>query len=119
MTDTSARPFRLDPPGTISLRAAFFVLWIVDAIAATLFFVVPYASELNPITVFFYGLFGLPGVPLAAICYAVIVVAIGHLLSEPLDLRFVIVMVGLYALFVTNNVLLLVLRRPPLELVGI
>lgn len=104
----------LDPPGSIGMRAAFFVLWGVDMVAATLFFLVPYATELNPVTVWFYGQFGLLGVPVAAICYAVLVVAIGHYLSEPIDRRFVVAMVALYLVLVTNNVVLLLSGYAPI-----
>ncbi|ELY64646.1 hypothetical protein [Natronococcus jeotgali] len=104
----------LDPPGSVGTRVAFFVLWGIDMVAATLFFVVPYATELNPVTVRFYELFGLPGVPLAAICYAGAVVAIGHLLSDPIDRRFVGAVVFAYLVFATNNVVLLLSGRSPL-----
>ncbi|ELY46319.1 hypothetical protein [Natronorubrum sulfidifaciens] len=107
---------KLDPPASVGLRRAFFVLWSIDTVAATLFFLVPYATELNPVTVFFYGLFGLPGVVLAAVCYAGLVIGIGHVLSDPLDVRFVVVVVLLYVVLVTNNVVLLLAREAPLEL---
>ena len=110
---------RLDPPASVGLRVAFFVFWGLDAIAATLFFLVPHATELNPVTVFFYQLFGLPGVALAAVCYAAIVIVIGHVLSDPLDVSFVGVVVLLYITFVANNYLLLVLGEPLLELLGL
>lgn len=107
---------KLDPPASIELRLAFFVLWGIDTVAATLFFLVPYATELNPVTVFFYGLFGLPGVVLAAICYAAAVIGIGHVLADPLDVRFVVSVVLLYVVLVANNVVLLFTRETPLEL---
>ncbi|ELY50779.1 MULTISPECIES: hypothetical protein [Natronorubrum] len=110
---------RLDPPASIELRVAFFILWSIDTVAATLFFLVPYATELNPVTVFFYGLFGLPGVVLAAVCYAGVVVVIGHVLSEPLDVRFVVSVVLLYVVFAANNIVLLLAREPPHELLGL
>ncbi|AGB39688.1 hypothetical protein [Natronococcus occultus] len=104
----------LDPPGSIGMRAMFFVLWGIDMVAATLFFLVPYATELNPVTVWFYEQFGLGGVPIAAICYAGLVVAIGHYLSEPIDRRFVGAMVVVYFVLVTNNVVLLLSGDAPL-----
>lgn len=110
---------RIDPPESVGLRAAFFVFWGIDAVAATLFFLVPYASELNPVTVFFYQVFGLPGVVLAAACYAAVVMLIGNFLSDPMDVRFVGLVVILYALFVTNNVLLLLLGEPLPDLLGV
>ncbi|SIR92384.1 hypothetical protein [Natronorubrum thiooxidans] len=107
---------KLDPPASVGLRRAFFVLWGIDTVAATLFFLVPYATELNPITVLFYGLFGLPGVVLAAVCYAAIVIGIGHVLSDPLDVRFVVGVVALYVVFAANNIVLLLARRSLVEL---
>ncbi|MXV62665.1 hypothetical protein GS429_11430 [Natronorubrum sp. JWXQ-INN-674] len=109
---------KLDPPGTVRLRVAFLLLWGIDVIAATLFFLVPYATELNPVTVFFYGLFGLPGVALAATGYALIVVAIGHVLPEPLDSRFVAVVVLMYVLFAANNIPLLLYAESLPELLA-
>ena len=109
----------LDPPDSPRLRLTFFVLWFVDLVAATLFFVVPYATELNPVTVFFYGLFGLPGVALAACCYAAIVVAVGNYLPDPLDVRFVAAVVLLYVFFAVNNVVLLLFRTALVNVVPI
>lgn len=106
----------LDPPGSLGLRLAFLTLWGIDMVAATLFFLVPYATELNPITVLFYGLFGLPGVALAAMCYAVIVIGLGHVLSDPIDRRFIGVMIAVYLTLVVNNVFLLLFREAPLSL---
>ncbi|MDG5818018.1 hypothetical protein [Natronococcus sp. A-GB7] len=114
MTVERSHTLELDPPGTVGLRAAFFVLWGIDMVAATLFFLVPYATELNPVTVLFYELLGLPGVAVAAICYAAIVVAIGHLLSDPIDRRFVGGMVAVYLVLVTNNVILLLSGNSPI-----
>ncbi|TYL39773.1 hypothetical protein CV102_05675 [Natronococcus pandeyae] len=104
----------LDPPGSLGLRLAFLTLWGIDMVAATLFFLVPYATELNPITVLFYGLFGLPGVALAAVCYAAIVIGLGHVLSDPIDRRFVSTMVAVYLALAANNVFLLLFREAPL-----
>ncbi len=117
MTTTRHSRFELDPPGSVPLRASFVALWSIDLVAATLFFVVPYADELNPVTVMFYELFGLPGVALAAVGYAGIVVTIGHYLSEPLDRQFVAAVVALYVVFVINNVILLVFRIAPINVV--
>lgn len=119
MSVQSSLSSKLDPPESISLRVAFVVFWAIDAVAATLFFLVPYATELNPVTVFFYQVFGLPGVVLAAACYAAVVIAIGHVLTDPLDVRFVALMVILYLLLATNNVLLLVIGDPLPELLGV
>lgn len=105
----------MDRPGPTGLRAAFFSLWFVDLVATICFFVVPYASELNPITVFLYQVLGFPGVVIAAISYAVIVIAIGHALSRPLDVGFVAVMVALYATFASSNVYLLLFGESLLE----
>ena len=107
---------RLDPPGTVGLRAAFVGLWFVDLVATICFFMVPYAHELNPITVFLYDSFGLVGVVIAAVSYAALVVALGHVLSKPIDAGFVALTVGLYVLFVSNNLILLVSREAFLAL---
>ncbi|RKD97148.1 hypothetical protein [Halopiger aswanensis] len=115
-TSVLERTLEFDPPGSRRLRLAFATLWVVDLIAAASFFVVPYASELNPVTVFFYDLFGLAGVALAAICYAAVVVVVGNVLSAPIDGRFVAGAVVLYAAFAFNNVVLLLFRQAPLEM---
>ena len=106
-------PVTPDPPRSSSLRIAFLGLWLVDTVAATLFFVLPEPTELNPVTVYFYDLFGLPGVVLAATSYAAVVIGVGHVLSDPADNRFLGLVVALYFAFVTNNVVLLTLGRAP------
>ncbi|OAQ53443.1 hypothetical protein HTG_08155 [Natrinema mahii] len=113
MVDTAnASGIGLDRPGTTSLRAAFFAVWFVDLVATVGFFTVPYAYELNPVTVFLHDLFGLAGVVLAAAIYAAAVLVIGYVLSRPFDVAFVVAVVGCYALFASNNVVLLVSREP-------
>ena len=107
---------RLDPPGPAGLRAAFVGVWSVDLVATLFFFIVPYAHELNPITVFLHDVFGLVGVVIAAVSYAALVVGFGHVLSRPLDTGFVALVVGLYALFASHNVVLLVSRESVLML---
>ncbi|WP_255192617.1 hypothetical protein [Natronobeatus ordinarius] len=107
-------PATLDLPGSVPLQVAFLALWFVDMVAASLFFVFPEPTELNPVTVFFFELFGLPGVVLAATCYAAAVVAISHVLSAPADDRFLIVVVSMYTAFVGNNVALLAFGNAPL-----
>lgn len=102
----------VDRPGTARLRAAFYGVWFVDLVATIMFFVVPYAYELNPVTVLLHDIFGLPGVVLAALIYAGVIVVIGHVLPRPLDVAFVVGVVALYALFASNNVVLLVSREP-------
>ena len=106
---------KLDPPESVGLRVAFLVLWTIDVVAATLFFLVPYATELNPVTVFFYGVFGLPGVVLAGLCYAALVVVIARVLSDPMDVRFVALVVVLYVTFAANNIVLLLFEDPLLQ----
>jgi multidrug efflux pump subunit AcrB len=112
MMETDSAEIGLERPGTASLRAAFFGVWFVDLVATILFFTVPYASELNPVTVFLHDLFGMVGVVLAALIYAGFVVGIGFLLSRPFDVGFVTGAVVLYAIFASNNVVLLVFREP-------
>lgn len=115
MIDASVSSVDLDPPGSIPLRASFFLLWGIDLLAATLFFAVPYAYERNPITVYLYGLFGVPGVVLAAVTYAAVVVALGNLLPDPVDGRFARTVVALYGVLAVNNVVLLVFRTALLD----
>lgn len=102
----------LDPPGTRPLRTAFLVLWLTDLVVASLFFRLPYAQELNPITVRSYEVLGLPGVTLAAAGYAVVVLAVGHVLSDPWDVRFLGGVNVLYAIFAINNVPLVLFGEP-------
>lgn len=99
-------------PGTSRLRAAFGLAWLADLIATVFLFVVPYAHELNPVTVLLYEALGLAGVVLAAAAYAAVVVAVGGLLRTPHDGLFVAGAASLYALFATNNVVLLAVREP-------
>jgi hypothetical protein len=112
MTAVATLEERIDPPGTAGLRAAFFGAWFVDLVATVCFFLVPYATELNPVTVFLHDVFGLGGVVLAALVYAGFVIGIGHVLSRPYDGGFVIAVVIMYAVFASNNVVLLVAREP-------
>ncbi|WP_323368203.1 hypothetical protein [Natrarchaeobaculum aegyptiacum] len=83
------------------------MLWAIDVVTAVLLILVPYASELNPVTVFFYVEFGIPGVVFVGCVYAAIVVVIGNVLPHPSDLAFVAVIVALYLFFVFNNLLVL------------
>lgn len=116
MSTESLSSIELDPPDSIGLQFAFLALWLVDTVAATLFFVLPYATELNPVTVFFYELFGLPGVAVAAVCYAAVVMAVGHFLSHPHDVAFVALIVVAYAAFAMNNVPLILFEETLPEL---
>lgn len=102
---------RLDPPNSRHLRLSFHLLWLLDMMTAVLLILVPYAKELNPVTVFLYDLFGYPGVALTAVTYAVVVMAVGHYLSHPIDLTFLISTVGMYLFFVFNNVIVLAFDR--------
>lgn len=99
-------------PGGPRLRKAFYLVWFVDLMATMQLFLVPYARELNPVTVMFYESIGLVGVALAAVTYAAVIVAIGHLLSRPFDVGFVTAVVSSYAFFASNNVFLLLFREP-------
>ncbi|PCR92202.1 hypothetical protein [Natrinema ejinorense] len=110
---TATAPDRgLNRPGSPGLRTAFFGVWFVDLVATILFFSVPYATEINPVTVFLHDVFGVAGVVLAALIYAGLVVVIGLLLPTPFDVGFVMSVVVMYALFASNNVVLLVAREP-------
>ncbi|WP_049907434.1 hypothetical protein [Halovivax asiaticus] len=101
----------LDPPNSRWLRRSFHLLWLVDMMTAVLLIFAPYAKELNPVTVFFYDVFGFAGVALAAATYAGIVVAVGHYLSHPIDLAFLVTVVSMYLFFVFNNVIVLAFDR--------
>lgn len=105
----------LTTPDSPRLRRTFFLLWAIDMVTAALLILVPYASELNPVTVFFYHLFGLVGVALAACCYAAIFVAIGSFLPKPIDVLFVAMLVLLYVFFVFNNSIILIFDWSPLD----
>lgn len=76
-------------------------------VTAVLLILVPYASELNPVTVLFYVEFGIPGVVFVACLYAAVVVVVGNFLPHPSDVAFVAVLVVVYFLFVFNNLLVL------------
>ncbi|MFC6717527.1 hypothetical protein ACFQGT_04420 [Natrialbaceae archaeon GCM10025810] len=106
-----------DPPGSAGARLTFLGAWFVDLLATLCFFLVPYASELNPVTVYLHDVFGLPGVVLAAFCYAAIVIVIGHVLSNPADAAFVVVVAILYVLFAGNNIVLLVFGEAVFEMI--
>lgn len=105
---------RFEPPGSIPLWAGFLVFWLVDTITAGLFFQFPHATETNPVTVLLYGMFGLPGVVLAAGSYATIVIAIDILLPEPADRYFLAAVVVGYVILVCNNVILLLSGTAPI-----
>lgn len=115
MNPTNPVAVRLDRPTNRPLRLAFGTAWLVDLVATVFLFVVPYASELNPITRVFYDAIGLPGVLLAGSVYAAVVVLTGHLLSKPIDGLFVAGTASVYAVCATNNVVLLVSREPIVE----
>lgn len=106
---------KIDPPGPQTLRISFHLLWALDMCTAVLLILAPYASELNPVTVYFYGLFGFPGVALAACCYAAVVVGVGNYLSHPVDLLFLIAITALYIFFVFNNFIVLLYEDSIME----
>ncbi|GAB7017412.1 hypothetical protein [Halostagnicola bangensis] len=108
---------RSNRPGGSRLRLAFFITWFADLVASVHLFLVPYAHELNPITVMFYEFIGLPGVVLAAVTYAVVIIAVGYVLSSPFDVGFVTIIVSAYAFFASNNIVLLVFREPLLDMI--
>ncbi|MFB6161763.1 MAG: hypothetical protein ABEJ61_11420 [Haloferacaceae archaeon] len=109
-TGALASRLPLYPPGTRALRVAFWALWAFDLVAASLFFAVSHVVEVNPVTVFFYGLFGSAGVVLAAGCYAGLVVLVGGLLPERRGLQFLVAVLLVYAVFTVNNAGLLFFR---------
>ncbi len=119
MSVETVSSLRSNRPGGPRLRLAFFITWFADLVASVHLFLVPYAHELNPITVMFYEFVGLPGVVLAAVSYAVVILAIGYVLSSPFDVGFVAVIVSAYAFFASNNIVLLLFREPLLDKVVI
>lgn len=115
MSVETSHALNLNRPGGPRLRKAFFVVWMLDLVATTQLFLVPYARELNPITVLFYESIGLTGVVLAAVSYAAIIVTIGYVLSRPFDVGFVTAVVSCYAFFASNNFALLLFRKSLVE----
>lgn len=109
----------LDRPANQPIRISFGLFWLVDLVATVFLFLVPYATELNPITTHFYEMIGLPGVVLAGSIYAAVVVLIGHYLSKPYDALFATSAVLMYAVCASNNVILLMSRESPLEMLAI
>lgn len=103
---------RVDPPDSQRLLVSFYLLWFVDMVTAAFLILLPRASELNPVTVFFYMQFGLLGVVIAACCYALIVLAVANYLIHPLDLAFLGGIAFLYCFFVFNNFMVLVFDQP-------
>lgn len=115
MSVETSHSLNLNRPGGPRLRKAFFVVWMLDLVATTQLFLVPYARELNPVTVLFYESIGLVGVVLAAVSYAAVIVALGYVLSRPFDVSFVTAIVSCYAFFASNNLVLLLFREPLVE----
>lgn len=116
MAPTVAARAALDRPANPPVRISFALFWLVDLIATVLLFPVPYATELNPITTYFYEAIGVPGVVLAGSAYAAVVVLIGHYLSKPYDTLFATGAVLVYAVCAINNVVLLFSGDAPFEL---
>lgn len=109
----------LDRPANSPIRISFGLFWLVDLITTVFLFLVPYATELNPITTRFYETIGLPGVVLAGSIYATVVVLIGHYLSKPYDALFATGAVLVYAVCASNNAALLMSGETPLEMLVI
>lgn len=103
---------RVDPPDSQRLLRSFYLLWFVDMCTAALLILLPHASELNPVTVFFYMQFGLLGVVIAACSYALVVLAVANYLIHPLDLAFLGGIAFLYFFFVFNNFMVIVFDQP-------
>ncbi|MFC6764690.1 hypothetical protein [Natrinema soli] len=115
METTVTRGIALNRPANPPIRLSFGLFWLVDLVATVFLFLVPYATELNPITTHFYELIGLPGVVLAGSIYAAVIVMIGHYLSKPYDALFAVGAVLVYAVCATNNVVLLMSGEPVVE----
>ncbi|QFU81521.1 hypothetical protein [Natronorubrum aibiense] len=119
MEPTVTRGVALNRPANSPIRISFGLFWLVDLVATVFLFLVPYATELNPITTTFYAAIGLPGVVLAGSIYAAVVVLIGHYLSKPYDALFATGAVLVYAFCASNNVILLMSGQAPLEMLVI
>lgn len=115
MKTTTAVGARADGPINGPLRVTFGAAWLVDLAATVGVFLVPYATELNPLTTLLYHAVGIPGVLLAGSLYAGVVAAAGHLLSKPLDGLFLAGVTAAYAICAANNVVLLVSGTPVVE----
>ncbi|MBZ6494344.1 hypothetical protein [Natrinema longum] len=115
MQPAVTRGIALNRPASPPIRLSFGLFWLVDLVATVFLFLVPYATELNPITTHFYNLIGLPGVVLAGSIYAVAVVMIGHYLPKPYDALFAVGAVLVYAVCASNNVILLMSGEPVVE----
>lgn len=89
------------------LWLAFAVVWALDLVATVWFFFVPTVTELHPVTVFLYGVAGVPGVLLAGVSYAVVVVAAVRALSRPRGFDLLLFATLSYGLFVVHNYVLL------------
>lgn len=91
---------------------AFGVFWAFDLATTVVFFAVSYLHERNLLTVVSYRLFGLPGVGLAAVCYAAAVLGIASALPDRFDTRFLTTVTVLYASFAFYNATLIAQTTP-------
>lgn len=89
------------------LWPAFVGVWAFDLAVTVWFFFVPTVSELHPVTVFLYGVAGVPGVLAAGTSYALVVVALVRALPSPRDFDFLLVATLWYGLLVVHNYVLL------------
>jgi len=102
-----ARPERRDWRGRRLLWVAFVAVWALDLVATVWFFFVPTVRELHPVTVFLYGVAGVPGVLVAGTSYALVVAALVRALSRPHDVGFLVAATLWYGILVVHNYVLL------------
>jgi hypothetical protein len=102
-----ARRRRHDWRGWRLLWLAFVAVWALDLVATVWFFFTPTARELHPVTVFLYGVAGIPGVLFAGTSYAVLAVLIVRRLPKPHDFDFLVATTLWYGLLVVHNYVLL------------
>jgi hypothetical protein len=102
-----AKRGRRDWRGWTWLWLAFAAVWALDLVATVWFFFVPTVTELHPVTVFLYGVAGVPGVLFAGVSYAAIVVVAVRALSRPRGFDLLLLATLSYGLFVVHNYVLL------------
>jgi hypothetical protein len=102
-----AKRRRRDWWGWTRLWLAFVVVWGLDLIATVWFFFVPTVVELHPVTVFLYGVAGVPGVLFAGVSYALLVVVTVRALPRPWGFDLLLLATLSYGLFVVHNYVLL------------
>jgi hypothetical protein len=102
-----AKRGRRDWRGWTWLWLAFGTGWALDLVATVWFFSVPTVTELHPVTLFLYGVAGVPGVLLAGVSYAAVVVVAVRTLPRPWGFDLLLLATLSYGLFAVHNYVLL------------